>query len=75
MNYVKNEVFKIDFIDESVEMHQDGARDYIGSARIPLKNLLTRGEISGDLEVRDEYGGITGKVNVRMTLHDAQKHA
>jgi hypothetical protein len=75
LNYMKTTVFKIDFIDESVEMNQEGARDYIGSARIPLQNLLTRGEISGDLEVRDEYGGITGKVNVRMTLHDAKKHA
>ena len=72
---MKTTVFKIDFIDESVEMNQEGARDYIGSARIPLQNLLTRGEISGDLEVMDEYGGITGKVNVRMTLNDAKKHA
>ena len=61
-------ILKIDFIDESVEMTASGARDYIGSARIPLKNLLTQGSLEGDVEIRDEHSGITGKVRVRMTL-------
>ena len=74
-NYMKSTIFKIDFIDESVEMHQEGARDYIGSARIPLQNLLSKGELSGDVEIRDEHSGITGKVSVKMTIHDAKKHA
>ena len=34
--YIKNNVLKIDFIDESVDITQPGMRDYIGSARIPL---------------------------------------
>lgn len=75
MHYMKNTIFKIDFIDESVEMTQEGARDYIGSARIPLQNLLTRGELVGDIDIRDEHSGITGRVNVRLTLHDARKRA
>lgn len=39
LNYMEKTVFKIDFIDESVEMSQAGARDYIGSARIPLGTI------------------------------------
>lgn len=72
---MKKEFFKIDFIDESVEMTQQGARDYIGSARIPLKELLARGELAGEVEIRDEHAGITGRVNVRLALHDAKKHS
>jgi len=75
LHYMKNTFFKIDFIDESVEMTQDGARDYIGSARIPLQNLLSRGELVGDVEIRDEHAGITGRVMIRLTIHDARKRA
>ena len=33
-------VLKIDFIDESVDITQQGNRDYIGSARVQLKDLM-----------------------------------
>ena len=33
-------VLKIDFIDESVDITEQGNRDYIGSARVPLRDLL-----------------------------------
>jgi len=68
---MKQTVFKIDFIDESVEMTQGGSRDYIGSARIPLQNLLTKKELTGMVEIRDEHASVTGAVMVRMALHDA----
>ena len=75
MNYMNSSVLKIDFIDESVEMEFAGARDYIGSARIPLKNLMSQGSLEGDVEIRDEHSGITGKVGVRMTIQDAKRQA
>ena len=75
LNYMKQTVFKIDFIDESVEMTQTGSRDYIGSARIPLQNLLSKKELNGMVEIRDEHGAITGSVMVRMILHDAKEQA
>ena len=70
-NYMKNTVFKIDFIDESVEMAAEGSRDYIGSARVPLQNLLSNGRFEQEVEVRDEHAAITGKCVIRMTIHDA----
>ena len=73
MNYMNSSILKIDFIDESVEMAAAGARDYIGSARIPLKNLMSQGSLEGDVEIRDEHSGITGKVKVRMTIQDAKR--
>lgn len=36
LEYMKNSVLKIDFIDESVDL-KEGQDDYIGSVRIPLK--------------------------------------
>lgn len=72
-NYMNSSILKIDFIDDSVEMAAQGARDYIGSARIPLKNLMGQGQMEGDVEIRDEHSGITGKVRVRMTIQDARK--
>ena len=75
IHYMKNTVFRIDFIDESVEMTQDGARDYIGSARIPLRDLLSSGELIVNIPIKDEHSSQTGAVTVRMAIHDAQKHA
>ena len=37
--------------------------------------MLSRGELSGDIDIRDEHSGITGRVNVRLALHDAKKRA
>jgi hypothetical protein len=36
MDYLQKMVLKIDFIDESVDLEEQGARDYIGTAQIPL---------------------------------------
>lgn len=62
LNYMEKTVFKIDFIDESVEMNQAGARDYIGSARIPLGviDLKTKGIFEQKIDIKDEHQGSTG---------------
>ena len=73
INYMKMSFLKIDFIDESVKNIQANVRDYIGSARIPLKELLAREEIQGDFDLMDEYGSVTGKVSVRVAVHNAHK--
>ena len=72
-NYMNNTILKIDFIDDSADMAASGTRDYIGSARIPLKELMTRGTMEGDVQIRDEHAAVTGKVSVSITMHDAQK--
>jgi len=41
LDYLKNQFLKIDFIDESVDLAATPeANDYIGSVRIPLKEML-----------------------------------
>ena len=68
-----NTILKIDFIDDSADMAASGTRDYIGSARIPLKDLMSLGRIPDDVPVtiRDEHSGVTGKVFVSITIQDA----
>jgi hypothetical protein len=40
MDYLQGMNLKIDFIDESVDLEEHGARDYIGTARIGLHPLV-----------------------------------
>lgn len=47
-------MLQIDLIDESVDMTATGARDYIGSVRIPLKEVLTKGSVESAFNVVDE---------------------
>lgn len=54
MDFLKNEVLKIDLIDESVDYTDVNLRDYIGSARIPLRELISKGRFSGVFPVQDE---------------------
>lgn len=72
---MKTSFLKIDFIDESIEMTDEGARDYIGSARIPLQHILARGRFNEDVKIVDEHNVPTGRVSVSITMHDAVKHA
>jgi hypothetical protein len=44
----------IDLIDESVDVTQTGMRDYIGSVRIPLKEVIIKGVVQGTFTVIDE---------------------
>lgn len=51
---MKTQVLVIDLIDEAVDLTQTGMRDYIGSVRIPLKEVIIKGVISGTFTVIDE---------------------
>ena len=44
MEYMRTQVLKIDLIDESVEL-KEGQDDYIGSVRIPLREILMNEEV------------------------------
>lgn len=44
----------IDLLDEAVDIAQAGARDYIGSARIPLREAHVKGQIKGTFAILDE---------------------
>jgi hypothetical protein len=69
MEYMKTQVLKIDLIDESVEM-REGQKDYIGSARIPLRELMMSEEFADCLPVKDEYGNDAGSMEVRLSCKD-----
>lgn len=51
---MKTQVLTIDIIDESIDMTVSGSRDYIGSVRIPLREIVVKGAISGTFAVIDE---------------------
>ena len=54
MDYLQKEVLRIDFIDESVDLDDHGARDYIGTARIPLRDLAVPKPIKGTFPIHNE---------------------
>lgn len=68
---MKSQVLTIDLIDESVDMTVSGMRDYIGSVRIPLREVIIKGSISGSFAVIDEQRRQTGDLTVRITMKDA----
>jgi len=65
----------VNFIDESVEIRQRDISDYIGSARLPLKDLLTKETVEGTLPIKNEKHIQTGTVEVRVTLSDINPRA
>jgi hypothetical protein len=69
MEYMKSQVLKIDLIDESVEM-KEGQDDYIGSVRIPLREVLMNEEIADNFSVKDAMGRETGRMEVKLTCKD-----
>ena len=71
MQYMKSQVLTIDLIDESVDMTVSGMRDYIGSVRIPLREVIIKGSISGTFAVIDEQRRQTGDLSVRIVMKDA----
>lgn len=68
---MKSQVLTIDLIDESVDMTVSGMRDYIGSVRIPLREVIIKGSISGTFAVIDEQRRQTGDLTVRISMKDA----
>ena len=71
MQYMKSQVLTIDLIDESVDMTVSGMRDYIGSVRIPLREVIIKGAISGTFAVIDEQRRQTGDLTVKIVMKDA----
>ena len=67
---------KIDLIDESVDILRGNgqAKDYIGSVRVPMKDLLVSStaseEIADCFPVRDENGQETGRMEVKVACRD-----
>jgi hypothetical protein len=47
-----------------------GARDYIGSVRIPLREVMIKGSIEGRFAVMDENRNQTGDLNVKIAIYD-----
>lgn len=72
-SYIKNEVLKIDLIDEGVDYTDANLRDYIGSVRIPLRDLLVKGALAGVFPVQDESRNACGYLNVKISIHDVIK--
>ena len=68
---MKSQVLTIDLIDESVDMTVSGMRDYIGSVRIPLREVIIKGAISGTFAVIDEQRRQTGDLTVKIVMKDA----
>lgn len=75
MDYIKTQVLKIDLIDESIDL-ANGASDYIGSVRIPLKALNVTSnlieEITDAFPVRDANGVETGRLEVKVGCREYQ---
>ena len=70
MEYMKTQILKIDLIDESVDISQPNAKDYIGSVRIPLRELMLNEEISDNFPVFDDNRVETGRMEVKLTCKD-----
>lgn len=70
---MKSQVLTIDLIDESVDITVAGMRDYIGSVRIPLREVIIKGAISGTFAVIDEQRRQTGDLTVKIVMKDADK--
>jgi hypothetical protein len=71
MDYLQKMNLKIDFIDESVDIEEHGAVDYIGTARIPLLPLIKHAAINGEFPVTNERGLPSGKIHVAIRIQDA----
>ena len=51
-------------------MTQPNAKDYIGSVRIPLRELMLNEELADDFPIYDENKVETGRLVVRLTCRD-----
>jgi hypothetical protein len=72
IKYLNNQFLKIDFIDEGVDLDASPeANDYIGSARIPLKGMLTSEMFEQDISIMNEKGIETGNVKVRVCFYES----
>lgn len=47
-----------------------GVRDYIGSVRVPLREVIIKGSVEGTFAVMDENRNQTGDLNVKISIYD-----
>lgn len=55
-------------------MTVSGMRDYIGSVRIPLREVIVKGAISGTFAVIDEQRRQAGDLTVKIVMKDAESY-
>src|SRR4051812_39250476 len=70
MEYMKSQILKIDLIDESVDITQPNAKDYIGSVRIPLREVMLNEEVADNFPIYDDNRVETGRMEVKLTCKD-----
>ena len=68
---MKSQILVIDLIDESVDVTINGQRDYIGSVRIPLREVLLKGCLQGEFSVYDENRRLTGQLHLAIEMMDS----
>ena len=61
----------VDLIDEAVDISKPGARDYIGSSRIPLREAFVKGTVEGTFPVIDENRSQNGELKITISVVDA----
>jgi hypothetical protein len=61
----------IDLIDENVDVTNPNQRDYIGSVRIPLREVVIKGLVNGTFKVIDENRHKCGELQVSIAMYDA----
>jgi hypothetical protein len=72
IDYLKNQFLKIDFIDESVDLvASPDASDYIGSCRIPLKEMLEKEHLSNVYPIFNEKNMQMGTVDISLQFYNA----
>ena len=70
--YMDFQFLKIDFIDESVALSQMGdAPDYIGSVRIPLRELLKENKVERTHPIIDNSNREMGRASISLGFYDA----
>lgn len=72
--YMKNSVLQIDLIDESVDITQQGKRDYIGTAMVPLHEVAINHPIQGNFDVQDENRMHCGELQVKVSIFDQESY-
>ena len=54
---------------------REGQNDYIGSARIPLRDILLNEVVADSFPVKDEIGRENGRIDLRITCKDYSSYA
>lgn len=49
---------------------REGQRDYVGSVRIPMRELMMNEAIADNFPVKDEFGNEMGRMEVKLTCKD-----